>query len=433
MYDTTVTDAGPAVDADALGYRPRFAPAWAVGVAAATVADATRIGWTRTVAGEGPVSFLAVGPGLVQLGCADLAKSQRRAERAVRAHAHLMEAVRASGAIAAETAAHWSLWNAGLLDKDDYPVYDDPEIEPPFDPLERRPSGREVTAWSRKSRANMVRRLSTLDYEPMVAQGTPAMVTLTLPENWLAYAPNGKAFKRLLSRWLDRYARAWGERLRGLWKLEFQRRGAPHLHILTVPRQGTDRTYGLRWRDWVGRSWADVVVGDASHPDFEPVRWLHSRRKAACDYAEGLRASDPKRIGVYFLKHNTAGDKEYQHDVPVEWRGAGDGPGRFWGYWRLGVVLGLVPITDQQRRELHRLLRRWETAKRGTRRVKAPRVNTRTGEVRMRSVRRRCRPLPSWEGMPPGRGYLVVNDGPAVALLIASYLQGGRADPIPYS
>jgi len=69
-----------------------------------------------------------------------------------------------------------------------------------------------------------------------------------------------------------RYARAWGEELIGPWKKEFQRRGAPHLHISTTPSMGfttiTDPATGgarreVDFKSWLSITWADIV----HHPD----------------------------------------------------------------------------------------------------------------------------------------------------------------------
>ena len=51
-----------------------------------------------------------------------------------------------------------------------------------------------ITSWSRKSRANMCRKLAEYDYNQMFADArTPAMVTFTYPDDWLTVAPSGTA------------------------------------------------------------------------------------------------------------------------------------------------------------------------------------------------------------------------------------------------
>jgi non-canonical (house-cleaning) NTP pyrophosphatase len=59
------------------------------------------------------------------------------------------------------------------------------------------PPGREITEWSRKSRAAMCRTFAELDYTPLVESGrVPAMVTLTYPGDWECVAPDGASVKR---------------------------------------------------------------------------------------------------------------------------------------------------------------------------------------------------------------------------------------------
>jgi hypothetical protein len=206
-----------------------------------------------------------------------------------------------------------------------------------------------------RSRARLVARLSDLDYtalcgryrvcadcrqdyaEPLSAcpmcgcaraalvdrsRRLPAMLTLTYPGDWLPVAPDGETVKRQFNALCRRYERAWGEPLIGVWKLEFQGRGAPHFHVSTTPPMGftaiTDPVTGeerlVDFRTWLSITWADVVA----HPDPEQ----HRRHRAAgteVDYAEGIKLTDPRRMAMYFAKYGTRGRKDYQHRVPEEW------------------------------------------------------------------------------------------------------------------
>lgn len=271
---------------------------------------------------------------------------------------------------------------------------------------------REITGWSRRSRGRMVRVLCELDYAPLFGDPTRllGMVTLTYPGEWLSVAPNGKAAKKHVRAFLERYFRAWGERFVGVWKLEFQRRGAPHFHVLCRPPHGT--AGGQSFRDWLSSTWADVV----DHPD--PIeRMKHERAGTGIDWNEGLRSSDPRRVAIYFTKHGAFAAKEYQHCVPEAWQEPGQGPGRFWGYWGLSKATKGVEVTPATAVEAARIVRRWARAQGTTREVRAPRVNTRTGEIRYRKVRRRV------ARMKHGRGWVSVNDGAAFASQLARALQ----------
>lgn len=316
---------------------------------------------------------------------------------------------------------------------------------------------REITGWSRKSRANMVRAFCEINYLPMLSDAgrVPAMVTLTYSGDWLIVASNGKAAKRHLTLFRKRYAKAWGElkydpeqgkevwvpdTLYAIWKLEFQLRGAPHFHLLMVPPHGLSRIPGKRatasawigaglpFAQWLSEIWADIV----DHPDQEE-RERHRRAGTRVDYAKGLTVKDPKRVSVYFTKHGSFKAKEYQNCVPEEWQAPGQGPGRFWGYWNLERVTVAVELPPDKAAQAARLVRRWARAQGTTRQHSVPRYQggrvlseqalieglagaqlaEQPERMRRRNVRRRVRRLAS------GKGFVSVNDGPQFAMAVA--------------
>lgn len=271
------------------------------------------------------------------------------------------------------------------------------------------PSRAEITEWSYKSRAQMTRSLASLDYSDWCrADGSLAMVTLTLPGDWKPIAPDGRTFKKLVRKFEHRFRRAVGP-WRLLWKLEFQRRGAPHFHgLMRVPAMveadgGYGKGYGPNEKNgwagisetfetWLARSWADVC--GASREIDTIGRWLpvkdaagetvafeidetfkdgrdqvedsefarHWRGGTGIDFS-GKDFSDPRRISMYFAGHSAKSQdgKEYQNRVPARWRRPGDGPGRFWGFAGLDNATVELEVTqkdfDRLRRELRKLAR----------------------------------------------------------------------------
>ena len=380
----------------------------------------------RTVCTEGPTWYASVGPGRIRIGHYDPADANRTAERAIVRHQHVVAEGVPHRQIEATRVHAARLIAMGLgVDPESIP-------ESVSDPLSPGKSRSRITAWSKKSQQRMREVYSCLDFAPLLGEGVPALVTGTMPREWEAIAPNGRAFKALVRSFQERYERAWGHRLRGLWKLEFQDRGAPHIHVLMVLPLGTAKASTLHWRDWFAENWADLCVRAAEKAlpgwwDFgamrESVRRVHRHVTASADYAEGARASDPKRIAVYFSMHSLKRNKEYQHVVPAAWQGPGDGPGRFWGYWGLERADRAVPLSDAQAVYLGRVLRRWQHSKRARAVRHVPRVDTATGVVKNRTVRRRVR------GFAKGTaGWLLVNDGPDVALMLADSLRVIRRD-----
>lgn len=280
-----------------------------------------------------------------------------------------------------------------------------------------------IAEWSPRSRARMVETLAGLDYSPMAEPGTtPGMVTLTYPGRWWECAPTGRDAKVHLEKFRRRFTRAYGF-WRGLWKMEFQRRGAPHFHLyLPVPalapcchRAGRPCGAGDcpgSFTTWLSRTWADVVQA----PDVDEYA-RHLLAGTGVDFA--ARMTDHRRIGVYFLKHGTktADDKEYQHVVPARWQGDGDGPGRFWGYWGLSRTDVAVPVDAREFIVARRLLRRAYRARaRSTAYRRAYRQGEKLGMTGAQLVRhaasapyRTARTLGA--GGRLAGGFLLVNDG----------------------
>jgi hypothetical protein len=380
-------------------------------VSAAAGLFTRRPGWAGE---EGPRPVLTIAPGVVSMSWPDIARRERTAERAEE-----------SARKRANEMAHYLLVH-GHLPEDPDPT-------------------RVVSEWSRKSRARMTRRLAELDYSPLLRTGLRLpMTTLTYPGAWEAVAPTGKAVKRHLDQFRKRFERAWGFAFIGIWKLEFQRRGAPHLHLwgpepegtagelrrLTATRYRPAVGDGLEYRDWLSAVWADIV----DHPDPEQKR-RHRLAGTAVDFREGERMRDPRRLAVYFTKHGSFRAKEYQHQVPELWQEEGSGPGRFWGYWGLAPATAGIELDPLAAVWAGRILRRYAraqgvTQQRTVRRVRGG-VPLPVGEVtgiagvqllaarsgvRFRTVRRRTVRLGN------GRGFLCVNDGPVLASALARAL-----------
>jgi len=178
------------------------------------------------------------------------------------------------------------------------------------------------------------------------------------------------------------------------------------------------------------------------HPDPEE----HRGAGTGVDYAEGIKLTDPRRMAVYFAKCGTVGVKDYQHRVPREWIDAylvcvecgrdysedhdecpdcgsfeaevievGSG-GRFWGYRGLRPVLAVRQVTPDDGIRAGRVLRRWYRAKGHIKQVRRERVDPATGRITHRTTTVRKRLFAG------NRGFVTVNDDPAMASQLARYL-----------
>lgn len=409
--DVTTPDAITRLIADALGASRRFPSADLVDTAAGLLPaiPACQNAGRGGILHEGPSWRISVSPGRVRVWTVDEADRERREndERDLRAKA------------ADALAAYISYGEDGM----------------PIDGIPERTPCREITGWSAKSRANMRAAFADLDYNTMFLnpRRVAAILTLTYPGDWLTVAPNGKAVKAQLKALRKRYKRTFGEDLVCIWKLEFQRRGAPHFHLLACPPHVDRHGNPVNFREWLRQTWADVVA----HPDPEERR-RHELAGCNVDYAEGLRASDPRRVATYFAKHGGAEAKEYQHCVPEEWQEPGQGPGRFWGYWVLERKVATAAVRPDVGTQAGRVVRRYSHAQQTTRQTTRPRVKggrpiskypeviglagkqlleSRTQVTYRRSRTRAVRAK-------NGRGWVMLNDGPAFATELAMVLHG---------
>ena len=264
------------------------------------------------------------------------------------------------------------------------------------------------TTWSNKSRAKMLERFSTLDFTPFAEDASIiAFLTLTYPSDWLTVAPTSQSAKRHLSMLRKRFEREFSRPFFALWKMEFQRRGAPHFHLLAPIPKGSD------FKTWLSITWTEIV----DHPD-ALERSKHLQAGTGVDKAKGIAADTAQRISYYFSKHSSAnkGPKEYQNTPPEEWVEAG-AVGRFWGYWGLEVATVSMRFSKSDSLFIARTLRRWQRANRNVAKVQVWRVNQKTGEVRKRQVRRRGRIVSS------AFSFRLVKNGRQVIEVLSKHLQ----------
>lgn len=139
------------------------------------------------------------------------------------------------------------------------------------------------------------------------------MLTLTYPKVWPS---DGKVTKRHLATVIKAMNRAG---IQYLWFLEFQARGAPHIHILLVDNGESEK---------IIRAWLSTV----NHwlVDTRASNWaITSHAKHGYKY-EPLRSVDG--AGRYVAKYAAKGEQKL---IPVGYRNVG----RFWGHSK-----GMKPI-----------------------------------------------------------------------------------------
>lgn len=170
-----------------------------------------------------------------------------------------------------------------------------------------------ITELSDRSRA----RLADLARDLGETETPDLFATLSYPGEFRSVAGNGRQVKRhmkaLRSR-LGRYLEQVGvPSWAALWFLEFQQRGAPHVHLILWG--GFRFSFDLRqFRRWLSLAWAEIV----GHPD----RVQRARHERAGSGVERMRVG---HFG-YAVKYAS---KMEQKRVPPDF---GD-VGRFWGLW----------------------------------------------------------------------------------------------------
>jgi len=113
---------------------------------------------------------------------------------------------------------------------------------------------------------------------------------------------------------LDRFLKKHGVyRWSALWFIEFQKRGAPHLHLMLFNCEISEKVRGWM-RGWCGRAWSSIVGN--------PSKKEQKKHQAACSRVERVRVP---HFG-YAVKYAT---KTEQKEVPAEFSRVG----RFWGVW----------------------------------------------------------------------------------------------------
>ncbi len=175
------------------------------------------------------------------------------------------------------------------------------------------PNSGKVRCFSPKSRLRCQAAAAELD-----ATGVQSdiMLTLTYPGRWREVCSSGEHVKRHMRVYrerLTRYMRSQLCNFSALWFLEFQGRGAPHLHLILFG-PGLQRLDIKDFRAWSRRAWAEVVV----HP--HPGDAAKHRKHGS--HASMMR----KRHFGYAAKYAS---KASQKDVPDGFTDVG----RFWGLW----------------------------------------------------------------------------------------------------
>lgn len=135
-------------------------------------------------------------------------------------------------------------------------------VERPSQPHEQRGGRRGVVReFSRASRRRLFQKFARL------TPSRATFITLTYPDNY----PEVRDAKANLRAFLERIRRAYPESS-GIWRLEFQKRGAPHFHIIF---------YNLKYIPFavLRDAWKEIVGVSPDETLFINVRLIQSRKQ----------------------------------------------------------------------------------------------------------------------------------------------------------
>jgi hypothetical protein len=209
-------------------------------------------------------------------------------------------------------------------------------------PIPNAPKGRQaIKELSRASGGRLRDNLEAVD----PAHGFPYFITLTYPQDfpgdWETWKRHLHNFRRSL--W-DIRGQEW---IGAIWRLEAQRRGAPHYHILLWGKNPF-RTI-KDFRQWTAEAWYRVVgSGDAKH-------------LAAGIQIKAIKSQDDyfKRMG-YICKYL---GKDSVHPSSQVFK---DPVGRYWGVWhksKLHAPIDQVMVPGRVYDKIRRTLRKKREAR----------------------------------------------------------------------
>lgn len=197
-----------------------------------------------------------------------------------------------------------------------------------------------IRRFSRDSRRRLMQRLAKVNKGAYRVE--PAFITLTYPREWEA---DGRAWKRHTDAFRKKFERKWGY-YSILWKLEFQKRGAPHFHLLVF--MDSELPWTRRFMTWLSRAWY-TSVGSGDYRNLLAGTNVREKR----GWSRSMRYAS-KYVGKV---------------VDVE-----AAVGRWWGVWnwtKTACELHEVTLSYRQYVQLHRVIRRCKS-----KRVKAKKKQT---------------------------------------------------------
>lgn len=224
-----------------------------------------------------------------------------------------------------------------LFDPSPYQVDPSPKSSPNGEVLRRGGKRGEIVRFSRASRRRLMLLFSAVPWRSFDPRRL-VFVTLTYPNK---YPANPRKWKEDLWAFRRRLERSWGP-LSIIWKMEFQKRGAAHFHLLLFcedslvpPRSEVEKPWPLAAS--MLEAWHEIAgAGDKRH----------------LRHGVDVRQANSWRGAMMYLSKYLAKVQTVEHEESI---------GRLWGVWRyeaLQVRWLSWNLSWVQYLRLRRLLRR---------------------------------------------------------------------------
>lgn len=195
-----------------------------------------------------------------------------------------------------------------------------------------------IKRFSKGSRLRLISKINSIEKKIL-----PHFLTLTYPND---YPHDMKKVKRQVDTFFKRMARRWPG-FGAIWRLEAQKRGAPHFHCLIWGLWG-ENPASLTY--WMAYNWYEIVnSGDINHFLFHMGELKDSQKCISW-------ARSWKSVMSYTSKYISKVD-----DLDQVW----SSPGRFWG--EKGVIpwgeIERIALTDRQAINFIRIIRKCKKLK----------------------------------------------------------------------
>ena len=113
---------------------------------------------------------------------------------------------------------------------------------------------------SRASRRRLLRLCARMDRS--IDQNQVLFLTLTYGSDKKALSWTWTDYKRHLNNFNNRLRRKFGQTFFGLWRIEWQKRGVGHFHMVIMFVNGFKAYID---KDWLAESWNEITEGDQKH------------------------------------------------------------------------------------------------------------------------------------------------------------------------